>query len=205
MPGEGPAAAVRQRPGAGRRPAGLAGGPADRGAAGGCARAGGAVRAAAAGAGGGLRLDGGRARPGGVRGEPRLALAGGGAARAEAVRARDGETRRGLSPKGSRRRGEGAGRRRGARDGEAARAEAERQREKFERFDYGRTIAGGPPGVAGEQRRRHPGLARQHPSRPSRVGVALRPSPLPFRLADPQGAHRCVSLRRRSAPTGRGS
>ena len=43
VPGEGPAAAVRQRPGAGRRPAGLAGGPADRGAAGGCAGAGGEV------------------------------------------------------------------------------------------------------------------------------------------------------------------
>ena len=42
VPGEGPAAAVRQRPGAGRRPAGLAGGPADRGAAGGRAGAGGA-------------------------------------------------------------------------------------------------------------------------------------------------------------------
>ena len=68
VPGEGPAAAVRQRPGAGRRPAGLAGGPADRGAAGGRARAGGPVRAAAAGAGGGLRLGGGRARPGWVSG-----------------------------------------------------------------------------------------------------------------------------------------
>ena len=51
---------------------------------------------------------------------------------------------------------------------------------------------GGPPGVAGGQRRRHPGLARQHPARPPRLGVALRPSPLPFRPAHAQGAHGAV-------------
>jgi tRNA A-37 threonylcarbamoyl transferase component Bud32 len=43
----------------------------------------------------------------------------------------------------------------------------------------------GPPGVAGEQRRRHRGFARPHPGRPPRLGVALCPSPLSFRPAHP--------------------
>ena len=85
--------------------------------------------------------------------------------------------RRGRRREGSRRRGEGAGRGRAAAgEGRAGRVRPDDR--------------GGPPGVAGEQRRRHPGLARQHPGRPPRLGVALRPSPLPFRPAHPQGAHR---------------
>ena len=47
-----------------------------------------------------------------------------------------------------------------------------------------------PTRMAGQQHPRHPGLAREHPGRPPRLGVAIRPSPLPFRPAHAQGAHR---------------
>ena len=129
VPGEGPAAALRLGRGAGRRPA-AAGWPASRSRRGRWARSsgrrcscGGEPALAAA-----YALDGWPCCSWRVRGEPRLALAGG----------RAGQGGGGGRPATARR---DAGVAEKARDGEGrAQAEAERQREKFERFEYGRTI-----------------------------------------------------------------
>ena len=123
------------------------------------------------------RAAGGAARRAGGCGRVAVAGRGTGAASA-ASEARPGTARPATGRADRRAASEGPGR------GRAAAGEVRAVRV---RADH----PGGPPGVAGEQRRRHPGLARQHPGRPPRLGVALRPSPLPFRPAHPQGAHRC--------------
>ena len=89
------------------------------------------------------------------------------------------------APKGAGRRGDGQGGRR-----KGSRRRGRQAREELARVEYGRTME-----VAHQEWRENnvaaaAGLAREHPARPPRLGVALRPSPLPFRPAHPQGAHR---------------
>ena len=50
----------------------------------------------------------------------------------------------------------------------------------------------GLPRVAGQQRRLGPGAAGRYPAGPARLGVAVRPPPVPLRLADAQGPSRVI-------------
>ena len=201
VPGEGAGPTVRQRRGPGGRPAPVPGGRADRGAAGDAA---------------GARWPSGR---GGSRRWPprtrsgcwRCCSAGSGVRPCGSGGPRNGHGMR-RSPPRPKPNDNGTGRTSPeARPTRPAAARAEgpgRGRAAAGEIRAVRLRAdhpGGPPGVAGEQRPRHAGLARQHPGRPPRLGVAIRPSPLPFRPAHAQGAHRSTSVRRRSARTARGS
>ena len=171
-------------------PAPIPGRRADRGAAGDAAGAGGEVGAAEADAGRGLHTrpaGGGARRPGGCG---RMAVAGRGTAR-DAARSAQGEAERQRDLADIARSEADT-----ARDAEkTARADAERQR-AIRAVRIRSDHPGRPPGVAGEQYPFRGDPARGHPSRPPRLGVAIRPSPLPFRFAHAQGSyyHRVIRV-----------